>query len=240
MTRSTLGSTALTVLPGHTTLLHKRDNSQLNSLQRAPPHSQLAAQAAQARKVGSGGFKGPALTRDEAQALFETVPPESAWGTFLRFLWQGGARVSEALQVTRADVNLQGDYARVETKKQHPNADGTRKAPKFRKVYFQPDLKGFLALHMSAIPAPGSTRLWPWSRQHSWRMIGQFMQRAGIERAHCHPHAFRHGMAMNLIHQGVPLKVVSDALGHGDIKTTGIYLQFGDEDRRNYIKGVTF
>jgi len=239
MTRRTQASTALTVPQVHGTLLRKGDTSQGNGLQRVGPN-QVASQAAQGRKVGSGGFKGPALTPDEAAVLLCTVAPESAWGTFLRFLWQGGARVSEALQVTRSDVNLQGECVRVETKKQHPNTDGSKKPPKYRRVYFGPDLKGFLALHMSVIDTKPGTRLWPWTRQHAWRMVGQLARRAGIDPSHCHPHAFRHGLAMNLMNQGVPMPVVSRVLGHADIKTTGIYLQVGDDLQRSYIKGVTF
>jgi integrase len=48
--------------------------------------------------------------------------------------------------------------------------------------------------------------------------LSAITQRAGL--GHWHPHELRHSAASLLLAQGVPLKVVSDILGHSSITVT--------------------
>ena len=47
-------------------------------------------------------------------------------------------------------------------------------------------------------------------------------KKAGIEKR-LHPHLFRHGCAMFLLENGVPLDEIQRVLGHSNINTTQIY-----------------
>lgn len=38
------------------------------------------------------------------------------------------------------------------------------------------------------------------------------------------PHAMRHSLATNLLHDSVPLPIISESLGHSSTETTTIYL----------------
>lgn len=49
------------------------------------------------------------------------------------------------------------------------------------------------------------------------------IRRAGIQRR-AGPHTFRHSFATRLIETGYDIKLVQSLLGHGDIRTTEIYL----------------
>jgi integrase/recombinase XerD len=47
------------------------------------------------------------------------------------------------------------------------------------------------------------------------------------------PHVLRHGVAMNLLRHGTPLKTIGDLLGHRSVESTGIYLRLQIEDLRD-------
>ena len=38
-------------------------------------------------------------------------------------------------------------------------------------------------------------------------------------------HAFRHGLATHMLEKNIPLPVISQTLGHADIKSTEVYLR---------------
>lgn len=74
-------------------------------------------------------------------------------------------------------------------------------------------------------------------------MIDEAAQNAGIqsvlyedanghERKRITPHACRHGFAVQHVRNGTNIKTLNDLLGHEDLSTTQIYLQFNDEPAR--------
>ena len=59
-------------------------------------------------------------------------------------------------------------------------------------------------------------------------------------RVDVHPHIFRHSYAIYLIRNGVDLKRLQQLLGHSNIQTTTVYLQFRDQDLRDVYNKVKF
>jgi len=54
----------------------------------------------------------------------------------------------------------------------------------------------------------------------------------GNERKRITPHALRHGFAVQHVRNGTNIKTLRDLLGHEDLSTTQIYLQFDDKTKR--------
>jgi len=55
-----------------------------------------------------------------------------------------------------------------------------------------------------------------------------------------HPHTLRHSYAIHLIRNGVDLRRLQQLLGHSNIQTTTVYLQFRDQDLRDVYNKVKF
>lgn len=59
---------------------------------------------------------------------------------------------------------------------------------------------------------------------------------AGIPRELAHPHVLRHTRAIELLRSGVPVSAVQQLLGHSDISTTAIYLQFSGVELKRLLQ----
>ena len=63
-----------------------------------------------------------------------------------------------------------------------------------------------------------------------WKALREAAEAAGL--GHWHPHELRHSAASLLLAQGVPLKVISETLGHSSIVVTAdIYGHLLDDAR---------
>jgi site-specific recombinase XerD len=50
-------------------------------------------------------------------------------------------------------------------------------------------------------------------------------ERANVKSSFLGAHLFRHSFATNHLERGTPLKVIGDILGHGDCRTTAVYVR---------------
>ena len=64
------------------------------------------------------------------------------------------------------------------------------------------------------------------SFKRSWT---SFREMAGLE--HIVFHELRHNFASQLVLRGTPIPVVSELMGHTDIKTTSIYLSVREDEK---------
>lgn len=58
------------------------------------------------------------------------------------------------------------------------------------------------------------------------------MRRSGLPILYQGPHCLRHSLAVHLLRQGTPLKVIGDLLGHRSAESTCVYLRLDVEDLR--------
>jgi len=174
------------------------------------------------------------LTPDEIQAMLETCKDNRRNHAFLNILWQTGARVSEALKVTRNDIDSYGLTIKILTEKQR----NKRSKPVFRIIPISPELSNELAsyiLHYNI-----TDRLFAFSRQRAWQIIRQTAERAGLSSKNIHPHVFRHSFAIHCLRSGMPLPVLQKVLGHSSILVTMIYLRVVQPDIQEFMRKVQF
>ena len=173
------------------------------------------------------------LTPDEIQAMLETCKDNRRNHAFLNILWQTGARVSEALKVTRNDIDTYNLTIKILTEKQR----NKRNKPIYRIVPISTVLSNEIASYV--LNQNITDKLFNITRQRAFQIIKKTAIKAGITKP-VHPHTLRHSFAVNCISQGVPLPVVKDLLGHSSVLTTMVYLKIVQQDARQFLQQVKF
>ena len=136
------------------------------------------------------------------------------------FLYASGARISEALEISRNDIDgewLHIRHAKGEKERIVPLADVAREAidtylsaSGFEKDYLWCNYKGGKLSRISA-----------------YKITQKYL---GVS-----PHVLRHSYATSLIRGGADLRVVQELLGHASLLTTQIYTHIQREDLKNTV-----
>ena len=169
------------------------------------------------------------LNQRERLRLIEVLGSlEPARGLFGLTLAWTGARISEALALTPASIQVDAGLIAIKTLKRRHHC--------VREVPIPPLLVSRLDAHFGISAAHSAqvcgSRLWGWRRETGWRIVKRAMQRAGIEGLCASPKGLRHGFGVCAIQAGVPLNLVQRWLGHARLSTTAIYADAcGPEER---------
>ncbi len=158
------------------------------------------------------------LTPEEAHQLIDASDNERD-RLFLRFLWETGVRVSEAVALTLGKVE--------------------------RVVYIHDGLVSTILFYAHELGLERQDFLFPSrkgghiTKQRADQIIKTAARRANLQR-NVHAHLFRHGYAINFLNCGGRLEALQEQLGHREINTTRIYLRLTDEDVKREVAKIHF
>ena len=179
------------------------------------------------------------LSSKEVELLLEQPKTVDLKGirdkAMLEFAYATGMRVTEIINLDIDDVNLKEGYVSCS------NANKQRNIPlgaisinalkeyikKARPYLIKSEDEKSLFVNING------KRL---TRQGFWKIVKFYKEQAHIEKE-ITPHVLRHSFATHLLQNGADLKAIQVMLGHSDISSTQVYMQFQDEGLKNiYIK----
>jgi site-specific recombinase XerD len=176
------------------------------------------------------------LSPSEAERLVEvaagTTPRAMRDRALVELLYGAGLRVSEAVGLVKASVDLEGRLVRVVGKggKERlvplgrPAAEALRRYMALGRPHLdrrhRPDL--FLNARGGALTRAGV-----------FLILRRLADRAGLEPGRVHPHLLRHSFGTHLLEGGADLRSVQEMLGHADVATTERYTHVSDKHRRD-------
>lgn len=139
----------------------------------------------------------------------------------LELLYATGIKVSELIELTVDEVNIQIGILNLQSAKNSRIVPIYPAAVKTLTNYI-------LNVRPAIISDADEERLFtnmngdPLSRQGFWKIIKHYAQMAKINKD-ITPHTLRHSFATHLLENGADLKDIKEMLGHADISTTQIY-----------------
>lgn len=176
------------------------------------------------------------LTEDEVDALLKAPDISMVLGirdkAMLETLYATGLRVSELINLSLGQVNMQQGVIRVVGKgnKERLVPLGEQ-AIEWLSNYQHGARTKLLGRRLSDILFL-TKRSQSMSRQAFWYLIKRYTVIAGINKE-ISPHDLRHAFATHLLNHGADLRVIQMLLGHSDISTTQIYTHVAKERLKN-------
>ncbi len=166
------------------------------------------------------------LTQEEVGMLFKSCSSKAPTGirnrALLTILYRSGLRVSEALALSPKDIDRKactvrvlhgkGDKARLTGIDPHSFAAIDRWIDKRKELGLGRRSRLFCTLEGKPIDT-----------SYVRHLMKRLATKAGIEKR-VHAHGLRHSFAAGLMAEGVPVNVISAALGHSSVATTAVYL----------------
>ncbi|MFR8104604.1 MAG: site-specific tyrosine recombinase XerD [Clostridia bacterium] len=178
------------------------------------------------------------LTSQEIELLLDQPKDVDLKGTrdkaMLEFAYATGMRVTEIISLDIDDVNLDESYVTCRTGSKQRNIPIGSLSLKALREYIEearPILirdENVKALFVNI----NGKRL---TRQGFWKIVKYYKDQAHITKD-ITPHVLRHSFATHLLQNGADLKAIQTMLGHSDISSTQVYMQFQDESLKNVYR----
>ncbi len=178
------------------------------------------------------------LTSKEVELLLEQPKSIDLKGirdkAMLEFAYATGMRVTEIISLNLNDVNLEQSYVTCNSgvkKRNIPLGSLSLKAlkdyiEKARPILIKDDTITALFVNING------KRL---TRQGFWKIVKYYKEQAHISKE-ITPHVLRHSFATHLLQNGADLKAIQTMLGHSDISSTQVYMQFQNENLKDIYK----
>lgn len=178
------------------------------------------------------------LEPEEARAVIAAVDSQSSFGVrdraLLLFLYNTGARVSEALTVHLRELSLERPrqvrlYGKGHKERLCPLWPETAAA--LRKIVTSDFGDGPVFLNARGVPL---------TRDGVAYLLDKYVRQASeslphLRTLHVTPHVMRHSCAVALLQAGVDVSVIRDYLGHASIATTSRYITTNLKMKRDVL-----
>ena len=178
------------------------------------------------------------LTSKEVELLLDQPKDVDLKGTrdkaMLEFAYATGMRVTEMISLDIDDVKLDEGYVVCRGRSKSRNIPLGSMSLKALKEYID-DARPYLIRDESEealFVNVNGTRL---TRQGFWKIVKYYKEQAHITKD-ITPHVLRHSFATHLLQNGADLKAIQTMLGHSDISSTQVYMQFQDPGIKNEYK----
>ena len=178
------------------------------------------------------------LTSTEVALLLEQPKNVDLKGirdkAMLEFAYATGMRVTEIISLNVEDVNLDTGYVTCKSGKKERTVPLGNMSLKALKDYIL-NARGTMIKDENEKALFVNVNGQRLTRQGFWKIIKYYKEQAHIEKE-ITPHVLRHSFATHLLQNGADLKSIQTMLGHSDILSTQIYMQFQDETLKNVYK----
>jgi integrase/recombinase XerD len=181
------------------------------------------------------------LSPGEVERLIEaaagTTPRSLRDRALVELLYGAGLRVSEAVGLERAAIDLEGRLVRTIGK-----GSKERIVPIGREAVEA--LRRYLARGRPHLDKRHRPELFlnaqggALTRAGAFLILRKLAASAGLEPERVHPHLLRHSFATHLLEGGADLRSVQEMLGHADLATTELYTHVSDRRRRELYFGA--
>ncbi len=178
------------------------------------------------------------LTSQEVELLLEQPKSVDLKGTrdkaMLELAYATGMRVTEIISLDIDDVNVEEGYVICRTGPKQRNIPLGSMSLKALKEYIERAREILIkdetvrALFVNI----NGQRL---TRQGFWKIVKYYKEQAHISKE-ITPHVLRHSFATHLLQNGADLKAIQTMLGHSDISSTQVYMQFQEEGLKNVYR----
>lgn len=178
------------------------------------------------------------LTSQEVELLLNQPKDIDLKGTrdkaMLEFAYATGMRVTEIISLDITDVNLEEGYVVCHSGNKQRNIPLGTLSLKALKEYIE-EARPVLIRDESVKALFVNINGQRLTRQGFWKIVKYYKEQAHITKD-ITPHVLRHSFATHLLQNGADLKAIQIMLGHSDISSTQVYMQFQDNGLKNVYK----
>lgn len=178
------------------------------------------------------------LTSQEVELLLDQPKDIDLKGTrdkaMLEVAYATGMRVTEIISLDLEDVNLDEGFVSCKAVGKQRNIPLGSMSIKALKEYIE-EARPIMIRdenEKSLFVNVNGKRL---TRQGFWKIVKFYKEQAHITKD-ITPHVLRHSFATHLLQNGADLKAIQTMLGHSDISSTQVYMQFQDSGLKNVYK----
>jgi integrase/recombinase XerD len=152
---------------------------------------------------------------------------------FCFLLYSSGCRISEALALTPAAIDIDSCAATFQTLKRRRKGV-MRQVPLPARLVHGLD-HTFDLRRRQQDASLASERIWTWSRATAWRRVKGIMVAATVTRSAAMPKALRHSFGVVAFQSSIPPHLVQRWLGHASLETTAVYGDVAGNEEREFM-----